>query len=234
MSEKLSDAKAQVRELQTEVKELRKTLGGKAEQKDVAALDTRMDGYATQKDIESTRELLSSKIAQRAEDAATRSAKLEHVTGVDHAGRLVEIEKLLPTMHPSEDATANYATIDAELKRQHDVAEARHAEHSKKAEKLNGTADVRADEARLRLLPLLRPLLPPPAATRLPHLRPLPPQAKKQAATNPNPNPNRRRSRRPRRSSGSSGSRPSRRVRPSRPCWRTSTGRPLPLPLPLP
>ena len=166
MTEKLSDAKAQVRELQTEVKELRKTLGGKAEQKDVAALDTRMDGYATQKDIESTRELLSSKIAQRAEDAATRSAKLEHVTGVDHAGRLVEIEKLLPTMHPSEDATANYATIDAELKRQHDVAEARHAEHSKKAEKLNGTADVRADEARLRLLPLLRPLLPPPASTR--------------------------------------------------------------------
>jgi len=148
MSERLSDAKAQVRELQTEVKELRKTLGGKAEQKDVAALDTRMDGYATQKDIESTRELLSAKIAQRAEDAASRSAKLEHVTGVDHAGRLVEIEKLLPTMHPSEDAAANYATIDAELKRQHDVAEARHAEHSKKAEKLNGTADARADEAK--------------------------------------------------------------------------------------
>ena len=88
MTAKLSGAQAHVRELQTELKELRRTLGGKAEQKDVAALDTRLDGYASQKDIEATRELLDAKIAQRAEDQATRSAKLEHVTGVDHAGRL--------------------------------------------------------------------------------------------------------------------------------------------------
>ena len=38
-----------MRELQTELKELRQSVGGKAEQQDLAALDTRMDSYATQK-----------------------------------------------------------------------------------------------------------------------------------------------------------------------------------------
>ena len=68
MSAKLAAAQAHVRELQTELKELRQSVGGKAEQQDLAALDTRMDSYATQKDIEATRELLDAKIAQRAED----------------------------------------------------------------------------------------------------------------------------------------------------------------------
>ena len=40
---------------------------------------------------------------------ATRSAKLEHVTGVDHAGRLDQIEKLLPNMGTRAEAEARYA-----------------------------------------------------------------------------------------------------------------------------
>ena len=79
---------------------------------------------------------------------ATRSAKLEHVTGVDHAGRLDQIEKLLPNMGTRAEAEARYEKIESEARRQHELAEARHAEHTKSEEKLHGTADVRAEEAK--------------------------------------------------------------------------------------
>ena len=105
VSAKLVEADARVGELQRELSELRRTLGDKAGAKELSAVSARLDGCAQHADLAATREGMEAEIRRKAAEPPDPASplgllleKLKHITAVDHTGRLVALEELLPAL----------------------------------------------------------------------------------------------------------------------------------------